>query len=83
MAYTKYYVVFEGRQPGIYTTWEDCKNEIEGFPNAKYKAYYNQDEAAKAFRENSDDASILISIANHLKSDKPDYYDNPLSLIHI
>lgn len=77
MAYTKYYVVFEGRQPGIYTTWEDCKNEIEGFPNAKYKAYYNQDEAAKAFRENSDDASILICIANHLKSDKPDYYDNP------
>ncbi len=26
-----YYAVREGRIPGIYTTWEDCSNQVKGF----------------------------------------------------
>ncbi len=55
MAYIKYYVVWQGHAPGIYDTWEECKQQIEGFPNAKYKSFTSKDQATKAFRENYDD----------------------------
>ncbi len=55
MAYTKYYVVWQGHAPGIYDTWEECKQQIEGFPNAKYKSFTSKSHATKAFRENYDD----------------------------
>ena len=74
----KFYVVLEGRQPGIYTTWEDCKDQVEGYPNAKYKAFYDQEEAARVFRTSGDAADLLLrSIATHIHSAKPDYMENP------
>lgn len=45
----KYYVVWEGHEPGIYTSWSDCKLQIEGYPNAKYKSFLTQEEAEHAF----------------------------------
>lgn len=44
----KYYVVWEGRTPGIYDNWNDCKTQIEAFTNAKYKSFENHDEAVRA-----------------------------------
>ena len=34
---SKYYGVWNGRKPGIYTTWEECKVQINQFPNARFK----------------------------------------------
>jgi ribonuclease HI len=47
---SKYYVVWEGRAPGIYSTWEEAEAQIKGFPGAKFKAYADQDAATAAFR---------------------------------
>lgn len=47
---TKFYVVWEGRSPGIYDNWEDAHDQIDGFPGARYKAFPSQDEATAAFR---------------------------------
>ena len=47
---SKYYVVWEGRSPGIYDNWEDAKVQIENFPGARYKSFSNQDDATQAFR---------------------------------
>lgn len=46
----KYYVVWSGKQTGIFTTWDECKEQVHGFPGAKYKSYSTKDEAEKAFR---------------------------------
>lgn len=46
----KYYVVWEGREPGIYTSWEACREQVENWPEAKYKAFANVHEATAAFR---------------------------------
>lgn len=46
----KFYVVWEGRVPGIYDSWEDCLEQVEGYPGAKYKSYSSQDAATEAFR---------------------------------
>lgn len=35
----KYYVVKNGRVPGIYTTWTDCKAQVDGYSGAVYKSF--------------------------------------------
>jgi ribonuclease HI len=45
----KFYVVWMGRKPGIYRDWIACKEQIEGFENAKYKSFESESEAEKAF----------------------------------
>lgn len=46
----KFYVVWEGRAPGIYDNWEDCFEQVNGFPGARYKSYDSQLAATEAFR---------------------------------
>jgi ribonuclease HI len=45
----KYYVVWQGNEPGIYNSWEECQLQIKGYPNAKYKSFKTHDEAMNAF----------------------------------
>lgn len=45
----KFYVVWSGHNPGIYTSWDDCKREVEGFGGAKYKAFPTEAEAKREF----------------------------------
>lgn len=47
----KYYVVWKGRQAGIYDNWEACKAQVDGFPDPKYKSYKSLEEAKKAFQK--------------------------------
>lgn len=46
----KFYVVWEGRAPGIYDSWEECEAQIQGFPGARFRGFTSQDEATRAFR---------------------------------
>jgi len=45
----KFYVVWIGREPGIYTNWPDCNRQIIGFKGAKFKSFTDPDEAKEAF----------------------------------
>lgn len=47
----KFYVVFDGYQPGIYDSWEECKAQVENYHGAKYKAFDSCEEATMAFRK--------------------------------
>jgi ribonuclease HI len=47
----KFYVVWVGRMPGIYESWEECKNEVDGFPEARYKGFASRDAAEAALRD--------------------------------
>lgn len=46
----KYYVVWEGHNPGIYEDWTTAQAEIANFPKPKYKSYPTLESAVKAFR---------------------------------
>lgn len=48
----KYYVVWRGVTPGIYTTWDECKAQVSGFEQAQYKSFASRSEAETAFAEN-------------------------------
>lgn len=45
----KFYVVWAGREQGIFTSWNDCKKQVEGFEGAIYKSFDSMQEAQKAF----------------------------------
>ena len=45
----KFYVVWVGLTPGIYHHWPECKAQIDGFEQAKYKSFDSYEEAKKAF----------------------------------
>ena len=49
MAKSKFYVVWQGRKPGIYTTWAECEAQVKGFRDAKYKSFTNEVQARQAF----------------------------------
>jgi ribonuclease HI len=51
MANSKFYVVWVGKNPGIYTAWNDCKAQVDGVPGAKYKSYPTKAEAEKAYAQ--------------------------------
>ncbi|MDD2695377.1 MAG: ribonuclease H family protein [Anaerolineales bacterium] len=46
----KYYVVWAGRQVGVFTTWEECAQQVSGYPGARYRAFASRAEAQAAFR---------------------------------
>ena len=46
----KYYVVWQGREPGIYTDWHSCERQVKGVEGARYKSYETQEEAEAAYR---------------------------------
>ena len=41
----KYYAVKNGRKKGIYLSWEDCKEQVDGFDGAEYKSFSEIKEA--------------------------------------
>lgn len=47
----KYYVVWSGYHPGIYDTWDECKNQTNGYANPVYKSFESIEEANKAYRD--------------------------------
>lgn len=49
MAKKKYYVVWEGNETGVFDSWDQCKLQIQGYPNAKYKSFKSKAEADDAF----------------------------------
>ncbi|MCG9732059.1 ribonuclease H family protein [Shewanella sp. Isolate13] len=45
----KYYVVWAGRETGIFTSWDYTKKQVDKFPQAKYKSFPTEAEAKTAF----------------------------------
>ncbi|MDO4727904.1 MAG: ribonuclease H family protein [Bacteroidota bacterium] len=52
MAKNKYYVVWDGHQTGVFSSWDKCKQAVHNYPKAKYKGFPNLALAEKAFKEN-------------------------------
>ena len=46
----KYYVVWKGHKPGIYTSWAEAEKQVKGFGAAQYKSFGSLKEAESAFR---------------------------------
>jgi ribonuclease HI len=55
MSKKKFYVVWNGRKKGIFTSWNVCKKQIDGFESAQYKSFADLKEAEIAFSKKYED----------------------------
>lgn len=49
---TKFYVVWQGRQTGVFTDWKECEAQIKGFEDARFKSFDSLQEAEAAIQRN-------------------------------
>lgn len=54
-----WYVVFEGRVPGVYEEWEDCKKQVHKFSGNCYKGYPTRQEAVAKWRKHRSNKSKM------------------------
>ncbi|THH39902.1 ribonuclease H1 domain-containing protein [Neolewinella litorea] len=50
MAKKKFYVIWMGHVPGVYTEWDKAKQQIDGYKGAKFKSFPDRAQAEAAFR---------------------------------
>jgi len=60
----KFYVVWNGDAPGIYTQWEECKKYVEGASKIKYKSFPTLEEAESAFFDENYDINKPSTTSN-------------------
>jgi ribonuclease HI len=53
MSRKKFYVVWKGKKPGVYESWDDCKAQVFDFPNVKFKMFTNKQMAEQAYKHGS------------------------------
>lgn len=81
----KYYVVWSGREPGVYDDLQDALDQVEDYPGASFKSYESAEAAAIAYRkgnartESQEVGELLLSAQrkNIPAAGKPDYMNNP------
>ena len=61
-----FYAVAQGKQCGIYDSWNECQKNVKGFKGAKFKKFNNENDA-KLFIENNQCLENIPSI-------EPDYF---------
>lgn len=54
MGKEKFYAVKVGKQTGIFKTWEECKQSINGYPGAIHKSFNNKKDAELFLNDNSE-----------------------------
>jgi hypothetical protein len=59
-----YYIVFNGRQPGVYYNWPDYQEQVHGFHGACYKKYNSYEDG-------------IVAIKSRTKSNSPFCLQNP------
>lgn len=79
MAKQKFYVVWKGKNPGVYNTWDDCKKQIEGYPEAVYKSFKDKTLAEKAFQEGSENYIGLDERILNFTDEQRQLVGNPLA----
>ncbi|KAL3931497.1 MAG: hypothetical protein SGBAC_011277 [Bacillariaceae sp.] len=63
----KFYAVAKGRKVGIFQTWDECKAQVDGFRDSKFKSFKTQSEAMKFITPTqSSAASMPVSLSSNV-----------------
>ncbi|NLN48120.1 MAG: RNase H [Clostridiales bacterium] len=67
MGKKKYYAVRVGEVPGIYLTWDDAKEQVQGYSGGQYKSFENILDAEKYLlgEDNKDEKKDYIEMVNN------------------
>ncbi|MFT7443003.1 MAG: ribonuclease HI [Maribacter sp.] len=78
MSKKKFYVVWKGRKTGVFTSWNVCKRQIDGFEAAQYKSFANLEEAEIASKKSYDDYKGKNTKTVTLSSVEKEKYGKPI-----
>lgn len=46
----KWYVVWRGHKPGVYSSWDKAEPQIRGYSGALHRSFSSKEEAREAFK---------------------------------
>ena len=80
----KYYVVWQGNEPGVYDNWEDCKKQVTGVSAAKYKSFESLQEAQAAFQRPYNEILLHPTLSSP-RREQPmvDIDENGMTVVHL
>ena len=70
-----FYVVWSGKNPGIYDNWDECEAQVKGTAGAKYKGFASRDEAEQAFRSSPE--QYIVRKPKEAVGDQPSAISSP------
>ncbi|XP_063771539.1 ribonuclease H1-like [Pseudophryne corroboree] len=78
-----FYAVRRGRNPGVYNTWDECKEQVDRFPLARYKKFASEDEAWKFVRDTEKAPSSSKESNSDVQNSPPQqvHHENPPSRV--
>lgn len=68
---SNFYAVKIGRTPGVYSSWDDCRKQVEGFSGCKYRGfqtkkqaedYLNDIDMSEAKSDNANRADVTVYV---------------------
>ena len=74
----QFYVVWKGKQTGIFKNWNDCKAQVDGTKGAKYMGFYTKAEAELAFEKGHESFVGLNAKKKELSPDEIKKYGKPI-----
>ncbi|CAM1359252.1 ribonuclease H1 domain-containing protein [Tenacibaculum xiamenense] len=74
----KYYVVWRGKKTGVFTSWAECKKQIDGFEGAQYKSFVDKKEAEEALKRSYNDYKGVNTKVKTLTKAEKEKYGSPI-----
>ena len=78
MAKKKYYVVWKGKETGVFSSWDKVKKLVQGFEGAQYKSFAEKKEADIAFKKSYKDYKGKVTKKPTLSAAEKAKYGSPL-----
>lgn len=69
-----FYAVAAGRNTGIFTTWAECKDSVNGFKGAKYKKFATVAEAEEFIAAFGSQVAAAATTEENAPAREPDFY---------
>jgi ribonuclease HI len=75
----KFYVVWKGRETGVFTSWDDCKAQTNGFDGAVFKSFESKELAEEAIHSSSDEyVGKQKRVVSHLSKEQLERIGKPI-----
>lgn len=60
-------MVWNGHNPGVYATWDECRRQVDGVPGARYKSFPTESAALDAFDNGAPTYAARAHSANPMR----------------
>lgn len=71
MGKKKIYAVKKGKSTGLFSSWEECRTSVEGYPGAEFKGFAAEEEARAYLEGCASPAGEELSVAEPVETARP------------